>query len=218
MKPVASIESLGLDERSPSEIVLTTFLPNWVPYASTIGVRARGGSVLLEVFTDTQTFKNLVERGAAVINFVGDARLLARLALKKLLGFDPTKLSYTKSTRVDAPKLDGAEAHVEIEVKSLDRKEISDELGTSEVAEILAEVRGVEILNPRVRPLKRAESFVIESAVLASRVAEAVRRGKREVAERLFGELGAYRKRCETLAPSSDDTRLITEIIDALGR
>ena len=208
---------LGLDERSPSEIVLSTFLPNGSPHASVVGVKVKGDGVVFRVFTDTRTYENLVGRRAAVINIIRDVRLMAKLALKRLTGFDTGGLSFTGSTRVDAPKLEGAEAHLEIEVKSIDREEISDELGPSEVAEILGEVKGAEIQSPAVRPFKRSEFLVIESAVLASRIAEADRRGKRSVAKALREELGVCRGKCEAVAPGSEDLQTITEIIDALG-
>lgn len=214
---MASLKDIGLSEESPAEIVLTTFGPNGVPHASTMGAISSGKSkILLRIFTDTSTFKNIDLSRAAVMNVVRDAELLARLALGDLL--NKPALSFESSKRVNAPRLRGAGAFVEIEIKNLRTEQISDKLGTSGVAHIEAEVKCIDIQTPGVRAFKRSESFVIQAAVLATKIIEAMRKGKVEIAREIFREIVGYKKKCERIAPGSKDSCVITEIVDSLGR
>lgn len=212
-----SLERIGLTEESPAEIVLTTFYPDGRPHASTMGARASGDSkVLLRIFTATDSFKNIVRTRAAVINVVRDVELLANLALKDLLNFDESRLSLKRSKCVNAPRLEGADAWVEIEVREIRKDQISDEFGPSEVAHLTADVKKIEVGNPRIHPFRRSESFVIESAILATKVTEALKRGKGKIAKKMFRRLAEYQRECELIAPNSNDLRLITKIMDSL--
>jgi len=216
---MSSLTEVGLTGESPAEVILTTFSPSGRPHASVMGVRARGKSeVTLKVFTDTETFQNLRRSKAAVINIVRNAKLLSSIALKDLLGFDEGTLKFKKSDRVNAPRLEGAEAWVEVEVKGMRKKKISDEVGSSEVANVIMGVKNVEILNPSVHPFRRSELFAIEAAVLATRIEEALKKGRRETAERLFLELEEYGKKCQRIAPRTGELNMIMKIIDLLKR
>ena len=205
---MTSLADIGLGEEL-AEVALTTFRPDGRPHASTMGVRASGDSkILLRIFTDTDTFQNISENRSAVVNIVGDAELLARLALKNILKFDESNLEFGKSG-----KLDDASAWVKIEVEELHKEKISDELGTAEVAHVTAVVREIDVKDPDVRPLKRGESPVIESAVLATRIRVALDNGKQELARDMLNKLAEHR---DSAAPGSSDSRLIAEISNSL--
>lgn len=210
-------KEVGLTEGSPAEVVLTTFSSNGRPHASAMGVKTRGKSkVALTVFTNTKTFQNLLRSKAAVINIVKDAEFLVSLALKDLLGFNENTLKFKKSEHVNAPKLEEADAYVEIETEKVEKAKISDEVGSSEVAYITTRIKNIEVLNPSVHPFKRSELFMIESAVLATRIGEALKNDRKEAAERLFLELSKYEDKCRRIAPHSRELNLITRIINSL--
>lgn len=214
---MVSLGEIGLSEKSPAEIVLTTFYPDGRPHASTVGARASGNSkVLLRIFTATDSFQNIVRTRAAVINIVRDVELLANLALKDLLNFDESRLSFKSSKCVNAPRIEEADAWVQIEVREIRKDQISDELGPSEVAHLTADVKEIEVGNPCIHPFRRSESFVIESAVLATKITEALKRGKEKIAKKMFRKLAEYQKECELIAPNSNDSRLIAKIMDSL--
>ncbi len=205
---MTSLAEIGLGEEI-AEVALTTFYPDGRPHAATMGVRTSGDSkILLRIFTDTDTFRNIAENRSAVVNIVGDAGLLARLALKDLLKFDESELEFGEDG-----KLNDAGAWVKIEVEELRKEQISDELGTAEVAHVTAGVRGIDVRDPDVRPLKRGESPAIESAVLATRIRVALDNGKQELAREMFEKIAELRERA---APGSSDSRLIAEISDSL--
>jgi hypothetical protein len=217
MPTTSSLAGVGLAEGSPAEVVLTTFSPNGRPHASVMGVKARGKSnVALRVFTNTETFQNLCRSKAAVLNIVRDVELLASIALRDPLGFDESLLKFKRSRYVNAPKLEGADAWVEVEIQRMRRKKILDEVGSSEVAYVTARVKNIEILNPGIHPFKRSELFVIEVAVLATRIIEALKNNKRGAAKKLFLELKEYEKKCLRVAPQSGELNLIMKIIDSL--
>ena len=74
-------------------------------------------------------------------------------------------------------------------------------------------IEGIDVRDPDVRPLKRGESPVIESAVLATRIRAALDNGKQELAREMFKKIAEHRGRA---APDSSDSRLIAEIADSL--
>ena len=215
MKVKPSLTRIGLEKQSPAEIVLTTFSPDKKPHASVVGVRAIGSSrVLLRIFTNTRTFKNILQSRAAVINIVRDVNQLASLALKRFPSFGKITLKFEKSEYVNAPRLAKTDARVEVEVERVKRAKISDEIGNSEVAYITARVKNIEVINLSIRPFKRSEFFVIESAILATRIKEALKNGRDEVAKKKFLELSGYVEKCRRIAPESGELNLMLKIKD----
>ena len=215
MQVMPSLTKIGLTRQSPAEIVLTTFSPDKKPHASVVGVRAMGGSrVLLRIFTNTRTFRNILQSRAAVINIVRDVNLLASLALKGFLRFGKIALKFEKSGHVNAPRLAKTDARVEIEVEKVERTKISDEIGSSEVAYVTARVKNIEVINPSIHPFKRSEFFVIESAILATQIKEALKNGRDEVAKKKFLALGGYVEKCRRIAPDSGELNLMIKIKD----
>lgn len=213
-----SLEKLGVGKESPSEIVITTFNPDGSPHASTMGVKASGKSkVSLKVFTDTVTYRNLSSSRAAVVNIVKDVELIAGLALRDILNFDDSVLKFKSSKLVNAPRLENADAFLEIEVESLRRRRILDELGESEAAYFVAGVKCIDLQKPCARALRRSESLAIESAVLATKIVVAMKNGKQKNAKHLFLEIAKHKERC-ALIGSKQDSHLITSIVESLRR
>lgn len=205
---------VGLTLGSPAEVVVTTFSSRRKPHAAVMGVRRLGGKVGLRVFTDTRTFKNLLGSKAAVINVVGDAELLARIALGGILG--RPRLKFTHSRRVEAPRLKGAEAYVEVEVERIELEKVLDEVGSSEVAQVLAQVKHVEVVEPRPKPFKRPEFFLVEAAILATRIKKALENHRLTAAKKLLKELEGYASKCRRVAPDSKELKLLTRVEDLL--
>lgn len=211
------LKDIGITRETPGEIVLTTYYPDGKAHSSVIGVRASNKSkIFLKIFIDTKTFRNISETKAAVINVTRNAELLTNIALKDLLKFNERRLNFESSRFVNAPRLVDADAYVEIEVKDIRVSTLSDEIGTSKVAQIRANVKNIEVRNQKIHPFRRSELYLIESAVLATRVMEALRRGKRVIARKFLARLNDIRKECERIAPKSKDSHLITRIVNSL--
>lgn len=210
-----SLQDLGLTDNSPSETVLTTFSPEEEFHASAMGVKAiGGGEVKLKIFTATETFRNIDRRGAGTINVVDDAELLVKQGLPQI--FSSENLEFERSDHVDAPRLLGADAFIEFEVKNVEKEIISDEIGTSEIAHVTGSVKNIEIGDYSPRPFKRTEFFLIESAIIATRAIEAFREGKEDKANSMIREINRYLKKCQEIAPRSSKTKLIAKILDYL--
>ncbi len=213
MPVMSSLAETGLSEQSPAEIILTTFSPDKRPHASVVGIKTINQSKLfLRIFTNTRTFQNLLHSKAAVINIVRDVELLVSLALKEFTSFGKIAIEFEKSRNVNAPKLAKSDAHVEIEVEKVERAKISDEIGSSEVAHITARVKNIELITPSIYPFKRSEFFVTESAILATRVKEALKNGKYDVAKKKFLEISEYLEKCRRIAPHSVELNLMIKI------
>ncbi len=216
--PKASLQQLGFNTDCPVEVILTTYSPKGKPHAASIGVRmGKSNEVKMKIFTSSQTFQNITNTGAAVINVVDDPKLLATPALKEIPGFKE-KLEFEESRHVDAPKLSSACAYIELEVKNLNKMSISDEIGASEVANVKGVVKNIEVVKRLPRPFKRADFFLVESAILATRAVKALRRGKNDVAQNLIREIDIHRKKCGRTAPHSPEMKMITRITDSLKK
>jgi hypothetical protein len=216
---MTTLNELGLLEEYPAEIVLTTFDSNGDPYASTMGVKVAGESkLLLRVFTDTTTFHNLRRFGAAVVNVTRDVKLLVHLALKDLFNFDVHTLGFEKSRRVNAPRLERADAFVEIEVENSHTKLVSDELGVSEIGLFETGVKYVEVRKPGVRALWRSESPALESAVLATKILVALKRGRKKTAVKIFHKLVRHGRTHGIVIHDPKERELLAELIKLLKR
>lgn len=209
-----SLRDLGITD-VPSETVLTTFSPDGKPHASAMGVRAiTDREVKLKIFTATKTFQNINRRGAAVVNIVGDAELLVRLGLPQI--FPSKNIEFERSKRVDAPRLLEADAFIEFEVKKVKKDNISDKIGTSEMAYLTGSVKNIEIGDCSPRAFKRTEFFLIESAIIATRAIEALKRERKNMAEDMIQEINHYLRKCDEIAPHSSEASLIRKIVDSL--
>lgn len=216
--PKTSLQQLGFNTYCPLEVILTTYSPKGKPHASSIGVRmSKSDEVEMKIFTSSQTFQNIAKTGAAVINVVDDSKLLASQALKEIPGFDE-KLEFEESHYVNAPRLSSACAHIELEVKNVNKMSISDEIGASEVASVKGVVKNIEIVKRLPRPFKRADFFLVESAIFATRAIEALKRGKSDVARNLIREIDIHREKCSRIAPNSPEMEMITRITNFLKK
>jgi hypothetical protein len=214
---MVSLRDVGLVEESPTEVILSTFYPDGKLHVSVMGVKAKGKSkVLLRIFTDTDTFSNITRSKGAVIIITRDIELMTNIALRRLLNFDESKLDFRSSRRVNAPILSKADAYVEIEVENIRKTKLLDEIGTSEVAYVTASVKNIKVQNSRICPFRRSESFLIESALLATRIMKAVEGGRDRVAEEKYRKLSEYQRECERIAPGSKDSCLISKITRSL--
>ena len=165
----------------------------------------------MRIFTPSKTFENISEAGAAVINLVDDPKLLAGQALKDIPELGGS-LEFERSRSVNAPRLSGACAYVELEVESIEMVSLQDEIGTSEVAKVRGVVKNIEIARRSARPFRRVDLFLLESAVLATRALEALKRGRGDLAGNLVREIKKYREKCEKIAPRSTETEMVKRI------
>lgn len=169
----------------------------------------------MKIFTTTRTFRNICSTRAAVINLVDDPKLIVSQALKEIPDIETT-LEFERSDNIDAPKLSGACAHIEIEIRSVERMRVLDEMGPSEVARVRGVVKNIEVIKPPPYGFRRVDFLLIESAILATRAIEALKRGRRSVAEGLIREIETHREKCAKIAPLSKEAELMMKIVNFL--
>lgn len=213
-----TLDELGLSADSPSEVVLTTFSSSGKPHASAVGVRKAGEEkIVFRLFSDTRAFRNLSHTEAGVVNIVSDAKLIAKQGVPEIFSEEKPP-EFESSKDVNAPRLSGAGAFVEFEVENMAKGVVSDEIGTSKTAEVVASAENIEAGDYSPRPFRRSEFFLIESAILGTRAIEAQRRGREGVAKNMISEIERYQEECGRIAPGSPETELISRILDYLKR
>ncbi|MEM2866492.1 MAG: DUF447 family protein [Candidatus Hadarchaeales archaeon] len=208
---MGSPRELGLGE-SPGEVILSTLNPDSSPHAATVGAWLKGEEVEMRLFHPSVSLSNLRREGEGVLNVTDDVDLLVRLALKDLL--PPPRLEFLPSSTVRAPRVKGMRGYAELRVKRVKEEGVEDELGTSQAFRLTCEVRKAEVLSPHVKPFLRSEFFLLEAAVVASRILVARRRGLK--VRRMMEELRRQVEGCLRLSPSSREAETAKELLEAM--
>jgi hypothetical protein len=146
------------------EGIVCTWNPDNTPNAAPMGITPlRGGKVAIRPYTDTATYRNLLRRGCATINFCSDPLLYYFSALKFLEG-GRLKGMFKRSDAVDSPELRKADAVLSVEVERI--------RGEGE-KRVLFECSVISIKEPkmrRVEPYSRAPHALMECVIHATRI------------------------------------------------
>jgi len=210
---MASLRELGLRE-APAEVLLSTLNPDSSPHAAVVGARARGEEVEMRFFSPSSSLSNLRREGEGVLNVTDDVDLLVRVGLRRLL--PPPPLQFLPSPGLRTPRIGGMRGYAYLRLKEVQEEVVEDELGTSPVFRLLCEPVRVEVVSPCVRPFLRSEFFLLEAAVLASRVMVARERGLK--VRRMMEEIRRLVGECVRLSPCSREAETAEELLRALER
>jgi hypothetical protein len=138
------------------ESIVTTLGADGAPHIAPIGVIVEPEGLVVAPFRPSATLDNLTRRGAAVVNYVDDVRVFAGCITGRKRDW-PTR----PATRVHGAVLEAALAHEELELAEIREDPTRPRLLCRTVhAETTAPFRG----------FNRAQSSVIEAAILASRL------------------------------------------------
>lgn len=210
---MVTLDELGFVKGSPAETIIATYSSVKEPHASAVGVWKKSkNKIFFRLFTKTSSFTNLSKSNFGSINIVGDAEKIAKAGLPEV--FNRSDLNFEPSYNVDAPYVSSALAFVEFEVDRISKQVVSDEIGTSEMAEVVGDVKNIQILDNKIRSFSRAGFFLVESAVCASRAIEAIKNGNKTKAKSLLEEIKFYKDKCEDVAPDTSELRYISEILN----
>ncbi len=213
-----TLDELGFTKNDITETILTTYSPKRTPYASAVGVRKiEDKKIGFKLFTDSKTFQNLYKQKAGVVNLVGNVEKIVKQGLSEIFQ-KKSEIKYKESNKLDVPHLSDYDAIVEFNVAKIKNKTISDEIGKSEMAKIMANVENIDIDNPRPRNFKRSDFLLIESSILATRVIEAINNERKSIARKKIQEIKKYLKKCEKIVPNSSRKKLISKILDYLKK
>lgn len=137
------------------EAVITTRSPEGPAHIAPMGYREEGGLVLLAPFRPSTTLENILASRCAVVNMTDDVRVIAGC----LTGRRDWPL--LPAERVAGMRLAAALAHMELELERVDDDATRPKLWFRRV---------FEATHAPFRGFNRAQSAVVEAAILVSRL------------------------------------------------
>ncbi|MCS7117548.1 MAG: DUF447 family protein [Thaumarchaeota archaeon] len=193
MDPGEDLWALGIEEGVVYEFVCTTYNVDGTPHASAMGcrfLRDRGGVTAFSKLSKTSRASgNVLRRGSFVLNVV-DPEVVVEAALDSGV----LSLEFEVSERVDAPRLKGAAACLELSVSETSEDEFWVHLRSRPLAVI---VRG-----PNFKPFSRGHAALLEAAVHASRIPIYRQLGDSEKVEELKSRVSYFLETVARLAPT----------------
>ena len=206
-----ALSKLGLKPNCIVETVVSTYISDGNPTAAPMGAIFTGrGRAIIKPFKTTQTYRNIRDRRQFTINLTADPEIFYRATLKGI--FAPEQLPsqwFEKSNAVDAPRLRGADASLEVVVK-----EIAG-LSSSRV-KVLCKVVGIKQRGKFPRSYCRASFAVIESIIHATRIIAFVGQGKKAQAMRLLDKIRGYRSLTVKVAPNTRYIKMMDRLVNGL--
>ena len=137
------------------EVVVTTADPMGVPHTAPMGIRKRGDLFVVSPFRPSQTLDNLIASRTAAVNYTDDVRVFAGCVLGR------QEWPLAACERISAPRLAESLAHCELELVSIEEDPTRPWLFCRPV---------YEATHAPFRGFNRAQSAVLEAAILASRL------------------------------------------------
>lgn len=137
------------------ECVVTTLSPLGRPHVAPLGLIEERDDWIIAPFRPSATLDNLMARPKATASFIDDARVFAGLV---------TGVKSWPLTDIDgwpAPRISGALAHAELEVRGVEEDETRPRFR--------CRVKRIEMHRPFLG-LNRARAAVLEAAILATRL------------------------------------------------
>jgi hypothetical protein len=203
----SELMKLGFAPRQIVEVIVSTYDENKTPDAAPMGVTSRGGRLIIRPYTTTQTYLNLRGRRCGVVNLTGDPELFYRTAIKESnKGGQVPAEWFIGAETVDAPRLKGVEAYLEVSV--VDQSPVA-----SDRAEFVCEVVRLNVMGAHPKAYSRAAFALIESVIHATRVKEYLASGRVGDAEQLLSLIDHYRTLVERVAPGSRYALVMADLL-----
>ncbi|KXB06005.1 hypothetical protein AKJ52_02700 [candidate division MSBL1 archaeon SCGC-AAA382C18] len=211
-------EKVKLSKNSPSETLLTSFNPKEEPHAAAVGVYGIDREKLkMNLFDDTQTYKNLSKSGEGVVNVVTDPELILKGGLPDIFNRSLGSFDFEMAEEVHAPYISSADAIFEFKIEEMREKTLEDEIGSSKFFETIGLVKNIKILDKNPNPIKRSDFYLVESAVLASKATVAKKKGNTRKFNDIMEEISLFKEKCQKIAPESKASDLISDILGHFG-
>lgn len=137
------------------ECIVTTLREDGTPHIAPLGLHESPDGLIAAPFKPSSTLDNLRARPFAVANFTDDVRVFAGCLTGRRDW--PTR----PAERIEGAVLDGALAHAELEVARIDEDELRPRFHCRIVH---------HVTHAPFKGFNRAQSAVIEAAILASRL------------------------------------------------
>jgi uncharacterized protein len=137
------------------EIIVTTQNEDGTAHIAPMGIREENGLVIIAPFKPSATLENIQRNKSAVVNRIDDVRIFAGcLTGRKDWPLLPTE-------KIDGQRLEAALSHVELELESFKDDELRPSFYLKPV---------LEVTHSAFKGFNRAQSAVLEAAILVSRL------------------------------------------------
>jgi uncharacterized protein len=137
------------------EIIVTTRNEDGSTHIAPMGIREENGLVIIAPFKPSATLENIQKNKTAVVNRIDDVRIFAGcLTGRKEWPLLPTE-------KIAGQRLEAALSHVELELDSFEDDELRPRFYLKPV---------LEVMHSAFKGFNRAQSAVLETAILVSRL------------------------------------------------
>ena len=209
-----NLASLGFLKNAIMETIVSTYNANGQPTAAPMGVKTEDiKHIVIRPYTSTLAYTNLQSKRCAVINVTSNPELYYRTAFKEANpeGKIPPGW-FEKAETVDAPRLQMADAFVEVSV--VDTKSLG-----AERAEVLCDIQLIKASSLLPKAYCRATFATIEAIIHATRVKLflAGDRQKQEQAHRLIELIQHYNAVVNRVAPKSRHSTIMADLTQRIN-
>jgi hypothetical protein len=185
------LEKIGMQKNWIYEVVVSTFYDK-NPHAAPFGVWTEDfDSLNMLIYKGSRTLKNIIKQKEFAANFIADISVF----YKSL--FNKEEIAYKDSKQINAPVIENSSAIIELKLKKIKEKENK--------FHIEAEVVNIQIVD-EVRLINRAESLVLESLILATKIPYLTE-------ERIEEALKENYRVIKKVAPDSEYQKIMEEIL-----
>jgi len=201
---LTSLSDIGLQIGVLVESIVSTYSGD-TPHAAAMGCMTPDGfTLVIRPFTNTQTFRNLLDRRSLVVNITHDPSLFYRVVFGEPVEFEESRF-------VDAPVVKEAVAWVE--AVSLESKPLS-----SERVEVLCQVKHVEARLARPLPYSRAEHALMESLIHYTRVKVFKQAGMQQEASKLVEKIKDYERLIRRVSTNPSHLAMVARVVEEIGK
>ena len=162
------LTKIGMNKGQQYEAIITTIDKNGKTNAAPFGVRVlECDKVQLRIFEGGNTIKNIKEKKEFAVNICDNPLMLTLATIDTIPEKYLTKIANENS---ELAILNNADAYFICEVESIKTGMRNDEIKSSEINMIKANVVEMKINNPCVKPINRGIHALLESLVNYSRI------------------------------------------------
>mgnify|MGYP005840167375 CR=1 FL=1 len=199
------IEKLKMIPNCIYETIFTTYNTDFTSNAAPMGISTPDmRKVVANIYSSSQTYRNILEKKCAVINITNDVSLFYQTSIDKKSLEKETKI-FKKSKNIAAPILISAAAYIEATVDSIQKIDENR-------FKITFSIKEAEIVGPCVTPICRAPNLILESIIHTTRIETYNREGETKRAEQLIDQVKNYRELINRIAAGTKYEALMEKI------
>ncbi|MCK5559879.1 MAG: DUF447 family protein [Thermoplasmata archaeon] len=169
-----SLDDLNIHPNITYETIVTTLSPTGRPNSAAIGIqRIANDRLQLKIFEGSNTYDNLknteAKFGINILN-IDQFDLAIKAALTGWGGLEPEFVLEDYEYQSKTPFLKVAKCRVVCDAESYSVNKVTDDYGTTQIMEIIANINNIIIKDKIETPLTRSEALpLLEAAVWATR-------------------------------------------------